>query len=299
MKSYLTILRPANCLMSVIAVLIGGLLVLKTLAFPLLPAAIAAFLITGAGNVINDYIDVDADRVNKPKRPIPSGKISPKSALVYSVVLFAAGLGLSFFTTWLAFLLALVHSFLLVLYATRLKNMMFVGNAFVSYLVGSTIVFGAASVVAAPTLSVFILPLLLMLLSSLSNFSREIVKTLEDLEGDKLAFIKQAIRKTKKRVLEKFHIKSGKAEFKYSQRVTIGFAVASLLVVVAISPIPYLLKLLGASYLVMLVPTDAVFLFATYKLTVSKSKTRFTKSSKFIKVGMFLGLLAYLVGVLV
>ena len=52
---------------------------------------LAVFLITGAGNVVNDYYDRKIDAVNRPKRPIPSGRISPKSALNYSLVLFVAG----------------------------------------------------------------------------------------------------------------------------------------------------------------------------------------------------------------
>ena len=299
MKPYLTILRPANCLMSVIAVIVGGLLVLKTFSFPLIPASITAFLIAGAGNVINDYIDIEADKINKPKRPIPSGETKPKTALAYSAILFVFGIAFSFATTPLAIAIALVNSVLLVLYARYLKNMMFLGNFIVSYLVGSTILFGSAAVVASSNAQIFTLPLLLMALSTLSNFSREIVKTLEDLEGDRLAFIKQAVRKAKARILQKFHIEKGETKFKYSQRFTIGVAVASLLLSAAISPLPYLLRLLGPSYLVVLVPTDLTFLYAAYLLAFSESKTKFTKTSKLIKVGMFLGLLAYLIGVLV
>lgn len=299
MNPYITILRPANCLMSSIAVAVGGLLVLKTLASPLLPASIAAFLITGAGNVINDYIDIEADKVNKPKRPIPSGKIRPRAALFYSIILFIAGLAFSLLTTPIAILIALASSLLLVLYATTLKQRMFLGNAAVSLMVGLTILFGSAAVASNPTLSFFILPLLLMSLSSLSNFSRELVKVLEDIEGDRLAFIKQAIRKARAKILQKFHIKKGKAEFKYSQPFISNVAAAFLIIVVAISPLPYTLNLLSLSYLIALAPTNLVFLLSIYTLKFSKSKNRFSKTSKLIKVGMSLGLVAYLVGVMV
>jgi len=297
MLPYLKILRPVNCLMSVIAVLIGVFLITKIPPIAALPAAIAAFLIAGAGNVINDFVDIEADKINRPKRPIPSGKIKPKTALGYSAALFAVGICLSVFTNWLALVIAAANSFLLIVYSTHLKNRMFVGNAVVSYLVGSTFLFGSAAVLDLSNPNLLILPLLLMLLASLSNFSREVVKTLEDLEGDKLAFIKKAVAKVKGKVLEKFGVKSGGVRFKYSIKFTTGVAIAALLVVIIISPLPYLLKILGLSYLVVLIPTDLAFIASIYTLVSSKNKKRFSKSSKLIKVGMFLGLIAYIVGI--
>ena len=75
MLPYLNIIRPLNGLMSIIAVFIGGLVVAGTSVFLTIDiyfAMLAAFLISGAGNAINDYVDVDADKVNKPKRPMCS-----------------------------------------------------------------------------------------------------------------------------------------------------------------------------------------------------------------------------------
>ncbi len=297
MKVYLTILRPGNCLMSIIAVLIGSFLILKTFNPTILLASIAVFLITGAGNVINDYVDIDADKVNRPKRPIPSGKIKPKTALVYSVILFGIGLALSFFTTWFAFSLALINSFLLVAYSFSLKEKMFLGNAVVSYLVGSTFLFGSLAVISAVTPTVLVLPLLLMLLATLSNFSREIVKTLEDLEGDKLAFIKKVVQKAKAKILQKFKIEKENVKLRYSERFTASIAVLSLIIVIAINPLPYLLGLFGISYLFVVIPTDLVFLYAISSLLLSKNKKKYSKASKLIKIGMFLGLISYIVGI--
>ncbi len=172
MLSYLSILRPFNCLMSVIAVIIGSFLLIKTANFSTLLAVITAFLVAGAGNVINDYVDIDADKINRPKRPIPSGKIKPKMALAYCIALFVIGISISFFINMPAFLLASVNSFLLIIYSTHLKRKIFIGNIVISYMVGSTILFGSLAVMDISNPSQLILPLLLMALSRLSNFRR-------------------------------------------------------------------------------------------------------------------------------
>ncbi len=247
--------------------------------------------------MINDYIDIEADRINKPKRPMPSGKIKPRSALLYSIALFIIGLYFAYMTTMPAFILSIVNSAFLIIYATKLKSKMFVGNAVVSYLVGSTIVFGSLSVMAPFSLSLLILPLLLMLLSSLSNFSREVVKTLEDIEGDKLDFIKRAIYRTKKKILEKFNIENGDAKFRYRKRTLEKAAAGVLFLALAISPLPYVLGILGLPYLIFLAPADMVFLLSVHILLHSKGKRKYSKTSKLIKLGMFLGLLAYAGGI--
>jgi geranylgeranylglycerol-phosphate geranylgeranyltransferase len=68
-------MRLENCAMAGIAVLIGfivagGLLQLHYTVLAL--AVVSAFLITGAGNAINDYYDRNADKKNAPHRPIPT-----------------------------------------------------------------------------------------------------------------------------------------------------------------------------------------------------------------------------------
>ena len=94
-------------------------------------------LITGAGNVINDYFDYRIDQVNRPDRPIPAGTVSLSGARRYALLLFVAGVLLSFGTTLLCALLAVLNALLLIMYAARLKAIPLVGNLTVSYLAAS------------------------------------------------------------------------------------------------------------------------------------------------------------------
>ena len=49
------------------------------------------------GNVINDYFDVEIDRVNKPLRPLPSNTVRLSSVSGFAIILFALGVFLSIF----------------------------------------------------------------------------------------------------------------------------------------------------------------------------------------------------------
>ena len=79
MNPYIEILRPGNALMGAITIILVALID-KTLSIPVILAMAAVFFETAAGNVINDYFDYNIDLINKPERPIPSGRISLASA---------------------------------------------------------------------------------------------------------------------------------------------------------------------------------------------------------------------------
>ncbi|MBI4163808.1 MAG: UbiA family prenyltransferase [Candidatus Aenigmarchaeota archaeon] len=299
MNPYIEILRPLNSIMSAVAVLIGGLLVLKWVDLTLLLGMVAVILITGAGNVVNDYVDLDADKINRPKRPISSGRIKKNTALCYCILLFAVGIGLSAFINQAALLIAAVNSIILIFYSTTFQHKLFLGNAAVAYLVGSAFLFGGAvSLGQSTNLNLLILPLLLMLLSSLSNFSREIIKDLEDFEGDKKSFLKR-IKNKIKGTLERFGMSSGEIKSKVSERISIGIAVASLAAAIIISPLPYILNILSLSYIIVLVPTDIAFILGIYTITNRRIKNRYHAAQKRIKLAMLLGLAAFIIGILV
>jgi geranylgeranylglycerol-phosphate geranylgeranyltransferase len=296
MFPYITLIRPVNAFMAVIAALIGGLLVagnnptLFSNLYPLGFALLAVFLITGAGNVINDYFDVESDKVNKPKRPIPAGRVSRKKALTFSLVLFAAGIILTVFINWACILIAAINSILLVVYSYSLQDRILLGNIVIGYLVGSTFLFGGAS------LGNLLLPGLLMLLAGLSTISREIVKDLEDMEGDRKNFLKKLASGVKMR-LSRF---VGKRDAGFALKKGRAKAAAGvfMLLAIIISPLPYILGILGFTYLVILVPTDLIFLSSIVLLAKGGGKKKFSRVSRIIKIGMFLALIAFIFGVL-
>ncbi len=290
MSSLFEIIRPLNCAMSSVGVLIGGFLVLETVSFPLLMAIVAAFLITGAGNSINDLFDVESDRINRPRRPIPSGRVSKNYAILLTLVLFGTGILISASINWLCFILAVSNSLVLVLYSFNLQNKILLGNMAIAYLVGSTFLFGGASV------NNITLPLILTLLAGMATFSREIVKDLEDLEGDRRFFMKRIVSRVKESFAERFRVSRGGIKLRYKTVYAVMIACFSLWMAVVVSSLPYVWGILGLSYFVILVPTDAVFILASFLLI---RRRKYGSVSKLIKTGMLLGLLAFLVGIVI
>jgi 4-hydroxybenzoate polyprenyltransferase len=57
--------------------------------------ALAAALLNGASNVVNQVYDLPIDRINKPARPLPSGRATRRTALGLSVTLYAASLAIA------------------------------------------------------------------------------------------------------------------------------------------------------------------------------------------------------------
>src|SRR5512142_1055611 len=57
--------------------------------YPLVGALLAATL-NAASNGLNQIYDLDIDAVNKPKRPLPSGRMSLREAWWFTILTFAA-----------------------------------------------------------------------------------------------------------------------------------------------------------------------------------------------------------------
>ena len=177
-------LRPGNATMAAIGVVVGAVLVGGGTFADVLAAAIAAFLITGFGNVLNDLQDVRIDREIHPERPLAKGDISASEAKAFAGLLLAVGLWEAFAAAGVrTFLFAGANALLLVAYELRLKRMGLVGNLAVGALVASTFLFGAATVDGAWRAWGLVWALAAM--AFLANVARELMKDVQDLEGDR------------------------------------------------------------------------------------------------------------------
>ncbi len=274
MKVFLELIRYRNCVMAGLAAVIGGGIAYSaSSAAPgeiilLIPVFITVFLITGAGNAINDYFDAGIDAVNRPDRPIPSGRLKKGSAYKFSISLFACGILTAYFIGIIPVLIALFNSLLLYFYAFSLKKKVFVGNLSVSYLTGSTFLFGGAAY-SKGIESI----LVLFFLSMLATLAREIVKAIEDMEGDR---------------------KDGAVTLpiRIGERPSAYIASAVGLIAVLLSPLPYITGLFKDSYLLVVGIADIVFLYAVF-LILKKNPSA---SSKYFKVAMFFALVAFIAG---
>jgi geranylgeranylglycerol-phosphate geranylgeranyltransferase len=174
------IMRPVNAVVAGLAAILGYGIAAGNLVTGTILLFSAVFLITAAGNSINDYFDADIDRINRPDRPIPSGEVRTGVVWKASFVLFSCGILIAVFTNLICFGIAVFNSLLLVLYAARLKRTFVAGNLVVSYLSASIFLFGGAYLGYEGIITV--LPL--VLITFFGMLSREILKTAEDMEGD-------------------------------------------------------------------------------------------------------------------
>ncbi|MBI5061682.1 MAG: UbiA family prenyltransferase [Candidatus Aenigmarchaeota archaeon] len=267
-KHFIKIMRPLNCIMSAIAVYISALVAGSAIFLVVPPmtvfyAMLVVFLVCSGGMVANDIFDIEIDKVNKPDRPLPSGKMSMKAAKAFSTLLMLAGIAISYFINYYAFFVAVAAALLLVLYAWKLKRVMLAGNITVSLLVGFTFIYGGL------VNQNFITVMPLALLAFLSNMGREIYKTAEDVLGDK------------KGGADTLAVKFGVIKAK---------RIASIFIILAVllSFVPFVLGILGLYYLIVVVFADILFLSAI----VSPVK----RSSKLAKIAMLVALIAFLIG---
>jgi geranylgeranylglycerol-phosphate geranylgeranyltransferase len=178
LKEYYRLGRPINALAGVIAVFVSAFVVGPLSWWPVIAAALTVLLITVSTNAWNDYIDIEIDRINKPKRPLPSGMISPRGALIFSVAGSAVSLIIAAFINQPAFLIALGSNILLYLYSWKLKCTVLLGNATVAAIVGLCFIFGGvAAGDTKPTL-------MLAATVFVALMGREILKTMADYRGD-------------------------------------------------------------------------------------------------------------------
>jgi 4-hydroxybenzoate polyprenyltransferase len=158
---------------------------------------LATVLIAAGGYVINDIFDQNTDSENKPSKVIVGNKISEALAYNLYVGLTIAGVGIGFYLSnvimkpGFATLFILIAS-LLYLYATSLKQMILIGNIIVALLLSfSVIIIGIYDLYPATYEGnqkdmgvLFSILLDYAFFAFILNFIREIVKDLEDINGD-------------------------------------------------------------------------------------------------------------------
>jgi len=164
-------------------------------------------LIAAAGNIINDYFDVKADRVNRPETVVIGKHIKRRWGIVLhwgiNLIAFsiAAYLSYLFETFWYLFI-HLLSINLLWYYSMQLKRTLIIGNITIAFLTGLVPLlvgiyfnqfldqqtlnsFYPFQVDALKNYPIYI-ALALGLFAFFLNWSREIVKDIEDIQGDKI-----------------------------------------------------------------------------------------------------------------
>jgi len=168
-------------LAAVIGEVIAGLDVLSSLPLVLL-TIIPPFFIEIASFAVNDYFDLESDRLNKRKdRPLVSGEIKPAVALYVSVIATVVGVSASWFINLECFLIALVFALLAWLYNYKLKDLPLLGNLYIGLTMAIPFVYGNLAVAPQVNGAVWVLGAI----AFVTGVGREIMITTRDIKGDK------------------------------------------------------------------------------------------------------------------
>ncbi len=276
MKVWFSLTRPLNVLITFCAVFIGALITGYITPFSdLLLAMCSAALICAGGNVLNDYFDIAIDKINKPHRPLPSGAIERSHALIFASFLMASGLFLSFFITAHAVAIACGAVILLISYNAYLKRKAGVlGNLAVSIAGALPIVYGGTAV---NHLEAMLFP---AAFAFLLHLGREIIKDLEDVIGDRQA-------------------KSCSIPTRFGPRTSYYIGFIPLLVLVCITPLPFLLRWYSIYYLIIVTPlVNILLIFSFFYFRKKQDKESLHRLSIILKLGMVFGLLSLIAGTL-
>ena len=185
MNPYLALTRPGNMILTAIAVIAGSFIAagpeIMDFQIEVTICCVCSMILVGGGNALNDYNDRETDRENHPERPIPSGSISADTASVYAQALLGLGLLILLFAleNKMPFVIALIGILLLTAYENGLKAAGISGNITVGLMSGAVFLFAGMAVNdPGPTLWMFGLAVL-------ATITREIIKDIQDLEGDR------------------------------------------------------------------------------------------------------------------
>lgn len=178
-------MRIANAIIAWAAVLLGAFLSSQSINIASWLSGFSISLLAIGGYLLNDYFDIDIDKINQPHRLIPSGKLISKHALIISfILLIVANLIFAILNIKLLYI-GLVIAILLIIYTPFLKPHPLVGNVVVSLLLATTFPIGALA--ARGVLKEAIYP---AVFAFLINFPREVLKDGEDITGDLRSGIK-------------------------------------------------------------------------------------------------------------
>lgn len=177
-KGLYKISRPLSTLTGVLAVLLGGYVAGTGEWVKIGLACLATLLVSASANAWNDYLDVEIDKVNQPKRPLPSGMVSLQTAKWFSFTLAFLSILASAFINIPAFIVAVVSNILLFFYSIRLKSTVLLGNATVAIISALSAMFGG---IAAGNVGP---SLWLAAVIGVGIMGREVLKTLADYDGD-------------------------------------------------------------------------------------------------------------------
>jgi geranylgeranylglycerol-phosphate geranylgeranyltransferase len=272
-KAIFILMRPLNCLITFLAVWVGAMIAGEDyISWRILLASISAVFIAGFGYALNDVFDIDIDRANKPFRPLASGSLGIREAMITAMAMGIVGLAISLFVHKSAILVALLAILLLAVYTPVFKRLLFVGNILIAFVAALAFIYGgmaAGNPFGAAILVIF---------AFLFHLGREIVKDVEDRDADAAAE----------------HLPETRGDGCRTER---GAAIAVFALLTISTLVPFLTNHFGFFYfIVVLFGVDLVIIAGIYTLIRTSQPSAMRSVAAWLKAAMPMGLLAVYLG---
>ncbi|MDY6786799.1 MAG: geranylgeranylglycerol-phosphate geranylgeranyltransferase [candidate division WOR-3 bacterium] len=272
--AFIYLIRLNNSLISILSLMVA--IYIGNRGFEtdkLMFSILTVFFLSSGGNIINDYFDIETDRINKPQRPLISSVFNLRVIFIMAVSMLLLGIVFSVFINLTTLLIAFSASVLLFLYSWKFKRMPVIGNLTIASLSGLLFIYGA---LIAENIAAGIFP---AVFAFLMTFGREITKDIEDIEGDREAGMKT------------LPILIGKGK-------TMLIASVNFLILIIVSFIPYFIGMYNKWYFFIVVfgvDIVIIILLSMFFLFDDIKTKRFVNN--YLKYDMIIGLLAVIMGI--
>ena len=266
---------------------------------------IITILIAASGYIVNDIYDYNLDQINKPEKVVLGKFLKSRDAIIIYIMFNCLAIVLSIFLCmkieqeiYILGFLFIIYS--LWLYSKKLKKYKTIGNILIAFFISLSILnvplFSYKNILSDDRFFVFLIISIFSVLAFLINVKREIIKDIEDIEGDKIHKVKSLpiIFGTKKSKLVTIII-----------GIILMFAISSLITFqILILRSDLLLdvggnqfsnpQIWGANYISIIYMFIILIMFFYVELLIlnATTKTNFTKASKLLKYLMLLSLLS-------
>lgn len=272
-SAYIKITRPLNTAITFCVVVVAILISQKypTKISLILLASLTAALTAAAGNVINDLFDIETDKTAHPDRVLTKGTLTKTEAKSEYFLLnsIAAIIAVSLSTT--PFVIVLLSISLLYIYSAYLKKIILVGNITVAALAGLAFIYGG---VVTNNPKAAVIP---AFFAFFINLIREIVKDIQDIDGDK------------KQKIITFPVRYGIQPAKKSAAILI-------IILMAFTFYPFIFQVYKIEFFVIvMIFVNPVFIICVKNL-LQKKAADIALTSNLLKLNMIIGLIAIYLG---
>lgn len=273
-SAYVKISRFINFIITFLVIIVASVISIENeySILKIILAGLSGALTASAGNVINDYFDINIDKINKPHRVLPSGSLTKKEAINFYIILTISAFVISSFININAFIIVFISTLFLFFYSYQVKKIPLIGNILVAFLTALAFIYGG---IAVNNISSAVIP---ASFAFLINLIREIIKDMEDAEGDS------------QQGINTFPVE-------YGLKKTKTLIVIVTFVLIILTLYPFVFNVYEIEYfLVVMVFINPLLVYIIKSLFENDTVKNLSKLSNLLKINMVFGLAAIFLG---